>query len=52
MVSTAFHPIGLYSIPALTRMNVPNFVLLIIYLFLVPIIWYQINIKIFNFKIF
>lgn len=43
MVSTAFHPIGLYSIPVLTRMNVPNFVLLIIYLFLVAIIWYQIK---------
>lgn len=58
MVSTAFHPIGLYSVPVLTRMNVSNFVLLIIYLFLVAIIWYQIKKKAekiydsFNVKIF
>lgn len=45
MVSTAFHPIGLYSIPVLARMNVPDFVLLIICLFLVAIIWYQIKKK-------
>lgn len=58
MVSTAFHPISLYSIPVVTRMNVSNFVLLIIYLFLVTIIRYQIKKKAekiydsFNIKIF
>lgn len=58
MVSTAFHPIGLYSIPVVKRMNVSNFVLLIIYLFLVTTICYQIKKKAekiydsFNIKIF